>query len=124
MVEGYVLAATAADERRTSGLCEQAAERVAARLDSLAAMPPEARRAEVRAIAGRLAATPDAVSEPLPPRAAGLLVGAANAPMPRRGFIAPPGVREAIRRAAQRTPPREERAAREQRELRGEPWPE
>lgn len=111
-LDGMLLAATAADDRAgemaTAGLAPGLAEALRARARELSARPSEARRDEVRRLAGELRAI--ASSADLPPAARSILAPAlprelgrrwaASAPPVRRGFRVHPALRATLRRYA------------------------
>lgn len=111
-LDGMLLAATVAGDRDGAaagpGLAPGLARRLAERLGALAAKPTDARREEVRRIAGELRAV--APSAELPPAARAILAPglprelgrrwAANAPPVRRGYRVHPALRATLRRLA------------------------
>ncbi len=112
LLDGMVLAATAADDRdgalAAPGLTPALARTWAARLDALSRLDTDARRAEVRRLAGRL--RPIAPSADLPVRARAILASsvpralgrkwASQAPPVRRGLRIDPSLKATLRRLA------------------------
>lgn len=126
--DGFALAATvledAGADRARAALAPETAEVWLETARRLEARDHGARRAEVRRLVGAVRVAPDASAD-LPPRALGLLaaevpreVGArwmTGAPPPRRGFVASPALRDALRRLAIAAPAGDPDAARRER---------
>lgn len=123
-VEGFLLAATVAEddsvESARHGLAARPAAQVSGAAERLRAMDGSARRSEVRRIAAILREPPAADAQ-VPPRARALLaremprdigrLWLAAAPPPRRGFVAAPALRDVLRRAARCSRPHDEATA-------------